>query len=91
MKISGFTFIRNGATLGYPFVASIRSLLPLCDEVIVNVPRSTDDTLEQVKAMGDPRIRIIESAWDETQRTAGLALSMNESLGATKAPPRDAD
>jgi len=80
MKISGFTFIRNGATLGYPFVASIRSLLPLCDEVIVNVPRSTDDTLEQVKAIGEPRIRIIESAWDEKQRTAGLALSHHTNL-----------
>ena len=80
MKISGFTFIRNGATLGYPFVASIRSLLPLCDEVIVNVPRSTDDTLEQVEAIGDPRIHIIESAWDEKQRTAGLALSHHTNL-----------
>ena len=80
MKISGFTFIRNGATLGYPFVASIRSLLPLCDEVIVNVPRSTDDTLEQVEAIGDPKIRIIETEWDEAQRTAGLALSHHTNL-----------
>ena len=67
MKISGFTFIRNGATLGYPFVASIRSLLPLCDEVIVNVPRSTDDTLEQVEAIGDPEIRVLETEWDGAQ------------------------
>src|SRR2546427_8392162 len=80
MKISGFTFIRNGATLGYPFVSSIRSLLPLCDEVMVNVPRSTDDTLEQVKAIGDPKIRILETEWDEAQRTAGLALSHHTNL-----------
>jgi glycosyltransferase involved in cell wall biosynthesis len=80
VKISGFTFIRNGATLGYPFVASVRSLLPLCDEVIVNVPHSTDDTLEQVKAIGDPKIRILETEWDEAQRTAGLALSHHTNL-----------
>ena len=80
MKISGFTFIRNGATLGYPFVASIRSLLPLCDEVIVNVPRSTDDTLDQIQAIGDPRIRVIQTDWDEAQRTAGLALSHHTNL-----------
>lgn len=67
MKISGFTFIRNGNALGYPFVPSIRSLLPLCDEVIVNVPRSTDGTLDSVKAIGDPKIRIIESEWDENE------------------------
>ena len=75
VKISGFTFIRNGSALGYPFVPSIRSLLPLCDEVIVNVPRSTDDTLAQVRAIGDPKIRILETEWDDAHRTAGLALS----------------
>lgn len=80
MKISGFTFIRNGNELGYPFVASIRSLLPLCDEVIVNVPRSTDGTLETVRSIGDPKIRIIETEWDEKQRTAGLALSHHTNL-----------
>ena len=65
MKISGFTFIRNGNALGYPFAPSIRSLLPLCDEVIVNVPRSTDGTLDSVKAIGEPKIRIVETAWDD--------------------------
>jgi glycosyltransferase involved in cell wall biosynthesis len=80
MKISGFTFIRNGTLLGYPFVASIRSLLPLCDEIIVNVPRSSDDTLEQVRAIGDSRIRIIETEWDENARKGGLILSHHTNL-----------
>lgn len=80
MKISGFTFIRNGCTLGYPFVPSIRSLLPLCDEVIVNVPHSTDETLAKVRAINSPKIRIIETEWDETQRSAGLALSHHTNL-----------
>lgn len=35
MRISGFTFVRNGDVLDYPFVSVIRSLLPLCDEIIV--------------------------------------------------------
>jgi len=80
MKISGFTFIRNGVTLGYPFIPAIRSLLPLCDEVIVNVPRSTDETLAAVRAIGDPKIRIIESEWDESLRTRGLAMSHHTNL-----------
>ena len=80
MKISGFTFIRNGCALGYPFVPAIRSLLPLCDEVIVNIPRSTDDTLARVRAIGDPKIRILETEWDEARRTAGLALSHHTNL-----------
>jgi glycosyltransferase involved in cell wall biosynthesis len=80
MKISGFTFIRNGLALGYPFVPAIRSILPLCDEVIVNVPRSTDGTLAAVREIGDPKIRVIESEWDESQRTAGLAMSHHTNL-----------
>lgn len=80
MKISGFTFIRNGVSLGYPFIPAIRSLLPLCDEVIVNVPHSTDDTLAAVRAIGDPKIRIVEAAWDESLRTRGLAMSHHTNL-----------
>lgn len=80
MKISGFTFIRNGNLLDYPYVPAIRSLLPVCDEVIVNVPRSTDDTLASVKAIGDPKIKVIETEWDDTARTGGLALSHHTNL-----------
>src|SRR5450432_1171736 len=80
MKISGFTFIRNGNSLGYPFVPAIRSLLPLCDEIIVNVPRSTDDTLASVKAIGDPKIKIIETEWDDNARTDGLVLLHHTNL-----------
>jgi hypothetical protein len=28
MRVSGFTFVRNGTMLGYPFVESICSALP---------------------------------------------------------------
>lgn len=80
MKISGFTFIRNGSALGYPFVPSIRSLLPLCDEIIVNVPRSTDDTLAQVKAIGDPKIRVIESDWDENEKIGDPVMRRHTDL-----------
>jgi hypothetical protein len=80
VKVSGFTFIRNGCTLGYPFVPSIRSLLPLCDEVIVNVPRSTDGTLAAVRAINDPKIRILETEWDDSQRGGGRALSYHTNL-----------
>src|ERR1700690_1532949 len=88
MKISGFTFIRNGNALGYPYVASIRSLLPLCEEMIVNVPRSTDGTRESVRAINDPKISILESEGDQQRRTAGLARSQHTNL-ALKQCPRD--
>jgi glycosyltransferase involved in cell wall biosynthesis len=80
MKISGFTFIRNGNVLGYPFLESIRSLLPLCDEIIVNVPHSTDGTLESVRAIGDSKIRIVESDWDNDLRHSGRILSQHTNI-----------
>jgi len=40
MKISAFTFIRNGTIFGFPFVESIRSVLPIVDEFVVNVGNS---------------------------------------------------
>lgn len=36
-KISGFTIIKNGLSLNYPFVESIKSITPLCDEIIIIV------------------------------------------------------
>src|SRR5258707_540377 len=39
MRICGFTIVRNAARLGYPFEESIRSLLPLVDELVVAVGR----------------------------------------------------
>jgi hypothetical protein len=80
LKITGFTFVRDGLRLGYPFIESIRSLLPLCDEIIVNVPTSTDNTLQAVRAIGDPKIRVIESEWSSDYRAGGLALSHHTNL-----------
>ena len=80
VKISGFSFIRNGLALGYPFVPSLQSLLPLCDEIIVNVPRSTDNTLGAVRALGDPKIRILQSEWDETERSGDPVMRRHTDL-----------
>ena len=35
MKVSGFTIVRNAIKYGYPVEESIRSLLPLVDELVV--------------------------------------------------------
>jgi hypothetical protein len=66
VKISGFTIVRNAVKLDFPLEASIKSILPVCDEVIVNVGRSEDETLERVRAIPDPKIRILETDWDMT-------------------------
>ena len=68
MKVSGFTFLRNGRKLGYPFTESIRSVLPIVDEFIIALGPSDDDTEEQIRAIGDAKIRIINTQWNENIR-----------------------
>jgi glycosyltransferase involved in cell wall biosynthesis len=65
MKVSGFTFLRNGQKLGYPFVASIRSILPIVDEFVVALGPCDDDTEKKLREIGDPKIRIIPTQWNE--------------------------
>ncbi len=65
MKISGFTFLRNGQKLGYPFVASIRSILPLVDEFVIALGPCDDDTEKMLREIGDPKIRILPTQWNE--------------------------
>ena len=83
MKVSGFTFIRNAVLLDYPIVAAIQSILPLCDEVVVAVGNSTDDTLALIQNI-DPKVRIIQTTWDDTLRENGrvLAVETDKALSA---------
>ncbi len=78
MKVSGFTFLRNGTILGYPYIASLRSLLAVCDEVIVAVGHSDDDTLEQVRSINDPKLRVIETTWNENMQDRGYTYAQQK-------------
>ncbi len=80
MKVSGFTFCRNAVLYDYPVVESIRSILPIVDEFIVNVGRCNDGTLERIRSIGDPKVRIVESVWDETLRKDGLIYSQQTNI-----------
>ena len=80
MKISAFTFIKNGQLLGYPFVESIKSILPIVDEFVVNVGASEDDTLQFIKDIDDPKIRIIESLWNENMQDRGYVYGQQKMI-----------
>jgi glycosyltransferase involved in cell wall biosynthesis len=79
-SISGFTFIRNGVELGFPFEASIRSLLPLVDEFVVVVGKSNDDTLARIHALGSPKIRVIETIWNERMADRGFVYAQQKMM-----------
>jgi hypothetical protein len=83
VKISGFTILRSAVRLGYPFEASLRSLLPLVDELIVGVGDDDDGTWEAVSAIGDERIRPFRSQW-RLPSTGGLVLSEQTNLALAR-------
>ena len=80
MKVSGFTFIKNGEILGYPFIESIKSILPIVDEFVVNVGESEDNTLELVKSINDPKIRIIQSKWNDSMKDRGYVYGQQKMI-----------
>ncbi|MFM9943648.1 MAG: glycosyltransferase family 2 protein [Bacteroidia bacterium] len=82
--VSGFTFIRNALKLDYPIREAILSILPLCDEMIVVVGNSDDDTLNYIKNIGSDKIKIIDTVWNDSLRKGGvvLALETDKALAA---------
>ena len=90
MKVSGFTFVRNAIKYDYPVVEAIKSILPICDEVVVAVGNSDDETLELIQNIGSPKIRIIETVWDDSLREGGRVLAV-ETDKAFKAISPDSD
>jgi len=90
MKVTGFSFIRNAIRFDYPIREAIGSILPLCDEFVVAVGKSDDDTLGLIKEIGSPKIRIIETIWDESLREGGRVLA-DETNKALRAISADSD
>jgi hypothetical protein len=82
MQVSGFTFIRNAAKFDYPVVEAITSILPLCDEFVVMLGNSEDATRDLLTSIGSPKIKIIDSVWDDSLREGGkvLAVETNKAL-----------
>jgi hypothetical protein len=84
MKVSGFTIVRNAVKFNYPVLASIRSILPICDEFIVNVGDSEDGTLELIRSIDSPKVRIIQNQWDMGQGSEVLSRQTNLALKECK-------
>ena len=86
VRISGFTIVRNAIKLDFPVEASIRSILPVCDEVVVNVGRSEDETFDLVRSITDPKIRILETEWDMSRRNTVLGAETLRAMRACSYP-----
>ena len=80
MNVSGFTFLRNAVVNGYPFEESIRSILPIVDEFICVIGESQDNTRAQVALINDPKIRIIDSQWNESMQDRGFVYGQQKMM-----------
>lgn len=80
MRVSGFTFCRNAVKYDYPLAETIRSILPWVDEFVVNVGDCDDGTLELVERIGDRKVRILRSVWDENLCQDGLVYAQQTNI-----------
>ena len=80
MKISGFSIVRNALKFRYPILESIQSILPICDEFVVNVGDSEDETLSLIQSLKDPKIRVLPTRWDMSMGKEVLSYQTNLAL-----------
>ncbi|MDC3253085.1 glycosyltransferase family 2 protein [Crocinitomicaceae bacterium] len=90
MKVTGFSFVKNALIYDYPVVEAIKSILPICDEFVVAVGKSDDQTLELIQSIAPDKIRIVETVWDESLREGGRVLAV-ETDKAFQAISKDSD
>jgi hypothetical protein len=76
LKVTGFSIVRNAIKFDYPIVEAITSILPICDEFVVAVGNSEDGSLELIKSINSPKVKIIETVWDDTLREGGRVLAL---------------
>ena len=91
IKVSGFTFIKNGLTLGYPIKESIESISPLCDEVVINVGydepglEKDDGTYEYLRDnFTESKYKFLKSLWNPEQTSKGIVLSEQTNIALNK-------
>jgi len=75
--ISAFTLVRNAQILDFPFEESVRSVIPLCDELIINCGKSDDDTLlicKKLESEFPHQIKILETEWEQRNQKGGFQL-----------------
>ena len=87
MKVSGFTFIRNALKYDYLIVEAIQSILPICDEFIIAVGNSEDETLALIQKIDPQKIKIIQTIWNDSLRDNGEVLAVETNKAFAEISP----
>ena len=80
MKVSGFTFLKNGQMLGYPFVQSIQSILPIVDEFVVALGPCDDNTEAMLLSMNEPKLKIVRTQWNNKMKDRGYVYGQQKMI-----------
>ena len=91
MRVVGFTILRNGLLMDYPFREAILSALPLCARFIVSVGQSDDETYLAIQELArqHPAIEVRQSVWDLSKRQGGSVLAVETNKVLDNLPPTD--
>ncbi|MCJ7446265.1 MAG: hypothetical protein MUO72_01090 [Bacteroidales bacterium] len=89
MKVTGFTFIRNAVIFDYPVAEAIRSILPLCNDFVVAVGNSDDNTEELIQSIDKQKIKIINTVWDDSpaMKKGGKVFAVETDKAFQSVPP----
>jgi len=90
MKVSGFAIARNVVQADYPLKEAILSILPLCDEIVIAVGKSQDNTRAYIESFNIPQLRIIDTVWNDNIREGGAVLA-DETNKAIAEVAKDSD
>ena len=83
IKISAFCLTTNAIQNEFPFIESIKSFLPIVDELIVVDGGSTDGTIEAIQQINDSKIRIINDEdvkWEKEWAYGRMGHNFNRGL-----------
>ncbi len=90
MKVCGFTFIRNAEKFDFPVTEAIQSVLPVCDQFVVAVGNSDDNTRRLIEKIDPAKISIVDTVWDESLKKGGEVYAA-ETDKAFQSVPEDFD
>ncbi len=68
--LSGYVCVRNAIEFDYCVAEAVKSLIPVCDEVVISDGESDDGTATVLAELGamDSRVRIITYPWPKPER-----------------------
>ena len=84
MRLSAFSICRNAVKYDFPIIEVINSALPIVDEFVVNVGQSEDGTLDLIRSIDSPKVKIVETVWDDAMKQDGLLFSYQTNIALSQ-------